>query len=103
MRLWRVLYSVMFYAGLSAALIGAALVILGTVASRMKKMPLEPALLLQSKINTHVRRNTTVVVALAVLIIFALFSYWPGVYNTSINERVISYQEWWRVPTFQCS
>lgn len=81
------LYSVMFYTGLSGSLIGAGLIVAGTIQSRKKEAPLKPVSPLQSKTNPHARRNTMLVVALTIVMVFALFSYWPGVYITSINEQ----------------
>ena len=83
------LYTVMFYSGLFVAVVGAGLIIGGSVLARRKKSA-SPELVAaagQKMRENHFRRNTALAIALTVVIVYALFSYWPGVYITSINEQ----------------
>jgi hypothetical protein len=78
------LYNLMLYGGFYAALVGGASIVAGAVVS--KSRPIESA---PPKAGTRIGKKTAVAlaIALSVAVVFSLFSYWPGVYITSVNEQ----------------
>lgn len=81
------LYNVMFYGGIFAALGGMASITAGILISRGRHAEETEHI---GGAKPKIGKRKTVVAAtivLTALIIFALFSYWPGVYITSINEQ----------------
>lgn len=78
------LYEMMFSGGILSALVGAASIVVGTLLSRNR--PVGTPTLDQ---NMGVRKKgiTALAIALTVVVVFGVFSYWPGVYVTSINQE----------------
>ncbi len=77
------LYNVMFYGGFFAALVGVASTVAGTPGSRRRRGETGHTGA-KSKIG---KKTVAATIALTAVVIFAIFSYWPGVYVTSINEQ----------------
>jgi hypothetical protein len=73
----------MFYGGFFAALVGVASTVAGTLSSRRRRGETGPTGA-KSKIG---KKTVAATIALTAVVIFAIFSYWPGVYVTSINEQ----------------
>jgi len=78
------LYNLMLYGGFYAAIVGGASIVAGALVS--KSRPIESA---PPKAGAGVGKKAAVALAivLTVVVVFSLFSYWPGVYITSINEQ----------------
>ena len=77
------LYNMMFYGGFFAALAGLGCIVAGTLQSRGQHVGTEP---INTK-RTIGKKTVAATIALTAVIIFAIFSYWLGVYITSINEQ----------------
>ncbi len=79
------LYELMFSGGLLAVLSGAATIAVGAVLSRGRPVPARPFDENKTKIGR--KGVTALAITLTVIIVFTLFSYWPEVYVTSIDEQ----------------
>jgi hypothetical protein len=80
-------YNMMFYGGLIVAIVGIVSIVGGAISSRGNSAisQASPQINVPSK-SPSARVIAVIGIVLTVLLVFGIFSNWPGVYVTSINE-----------------